>query len=1043
MVTSTSSAEYGRRLIPHIIDDKAAADPQREILLVPRSSDPQDGWATITAGEYANAINYCAKEIVDAYGDAAKGQFPTIAYIGPQDARYLILTIAAIKAGYQALFISPRNSEKAQLNLFEKTDCRILWYDESFSQAVKSWLLERKMQTIQVQKLQRWFPEEQVPHIPYEKTFEQAEMEPFCVLHTSGSTGLPKPIVARTGMMSISDANQRLPEWQGSRFWLNEVAERVQRVFLPMPLFHAASHYTFFYISVYRNLTTVLTIHEKPLSADLALACIENVDFQAILLPPSVLEDITHSEESISKLKKLKLIVFGGGHLAREAGQKLVQNNVPIFNSINSTEFGSFPLYFHQDPEAWSYFKFNSEQFGADWRPAHDGCYELVTTRKENEQPGMKGYFYTFPDLNEFNTKDLYKPHPTLPDFWLYQGRADNIIVFSNGEKLNPVTIEEIVQDHTDVSGALVTGSNKFQAGLLIEPSNEVAAEDEQKFIDNIWPLVEKANKATVAHGQISRELIALAAPGKPFLRSGKGTIQRASTIHLYAEEIDEMYNRAETGSRLVITEADMSSEDTLAALIARIFQPLGLAINIDSDADFFIAGIDSLQIMNASRSLRASLEFPPAVLNAQTFYRNPTPRRLAQFILHTISNGGTEVSNGVEDQDIRVAKQLYEKHARNPIPGRAGRPEPPSHSQTILLTGSTGALGSYLLDQLVRNPAIEKVVCLNRATDGGAKQQEKQMKDRGLVQDLEHANKVEFLHADLSNGKLGLGEAVYNSLLQKVHRIVHNAWPVNFNISTESFEPHLQGVRHLADFAATANHRVAVVFLSSIGTVNHWDPNRGPVPEERMEDWSLPSNSYGRSKMAASLILDDAAAAGDFPAASIRVGQIAGPESEAGSWNRHEWLPSIIASSLYLGVMPHELGSNNRVDWVPVERVARVVLDVVEAKESTGYFHAVHPSATTWGQLAPTAQKYYGDRIKEVVSWQEWVDRLENSATAENDIEGNPGLKLIETYRGMAAGTAPVILDLQRTIRRSRALAEAPMVSPKLLEQWLRQWNF
>jgi acyl-coenzyme A synthetase/AMP-(fatty) acid ligase len=54
------------------------------------------------------------------------------------------------------------------------------------------------MQTLQVGPLKQWFSVEQVPHFPYEKTFEEAEWEPFCVLHTSGSTGLPKPVIVRT-----------------------------------------------------------------------------------------------------------------------------------------------------------------------------------------------------------------------------------------------------------------------------------------------------------------------------------------------------------------------------------------------------------------------------------------------------------------------------------------------------------------------------------------------------------------------------------------------------------------------------------------------------------------------------------------------------------------------------------------------------------------------------------------------------------------------------------------------------------------------------
>ncbi|KAI0913540.1 hypothetical protein F4823DRAFT_622138 [Ustulina deusta] len=1051
MAASTASAQYGQRLLPHIIDDVASKDPQREILLTARSSDPKDGWTPMTFGDYANAINQCARGIVDRYGRASEGVFPTIAYIGPQDARYLIIVIAAVKASYQALFISPRNSQQAQISLFEKTGCHILWFAEPFSQVVKPWLLERKMQTLQVSPLQQWFPAEQVPHFPYVKTFEQAEWDPFCVLHTSGSTGLPKPIVSRTGMIAISDAYQQLGKWQDSNYWLNECQHRVKRLFIPMPLFHAAALFTFFHGSVYRGITSILGIAEKPLSVDLVVECLENVNFQAIFLPPSILEDASHSEDSMSKLSRLDMVVFGGGNLAREAGDRLVKNKVPIFNLINATEFGSFPVYFHQNRELWAYFKFNSEVFGADWRPFYDDTYELVIVRQD-KKPGLQGFFYTFPELDEYSTKDLYKRHPTLPDFWLYHGRADNVIVFSNGEKLNPITIEETVQDHPGVQGALVTGSNKFQAGLLLEPVKHLEGEeDKRKFIDGVWPLVEKANHETVAHGQISRELIAIASPSKPFLRSGKNTIQRVSTIQLYAEEIENLYAGAENESQLPGNKFDTSSEESLTASILQLFNLLGGQTELDPDTDFFTAGIDSLQVMNASRSLQASLRVESAALSARFIYRNPTPRRLAQYILHTITSNGVERDNKEKDYDIEVARTLYEKYTKDLIPGKAGRRAAPDDEQTIILTGSTGGLGSYLLDQLVLNPAIKRIVCLNRAEDGGAKQQEKQRKYRGLLWGLEHTSKIEYLHADLSKDRLGLSDQMYGALLKEAHRIIHNAWPVNFNISAETFEPSLRGVRHLADFAAEAEHRVAVVFVSSIGTVHNWGPSRGSVPEKRMEDWSLASNSYGLSKMAGSLILDDAAAVGYFPAASIRVGQIAGPEAEAGMWNKHEWFPSIIASSLYMGVLPRDLGSNNRIDWVPIERVARLVLDVVgaapgqriEAKEISGYFHAVNTSATTWGEIAPIAQQYYGSRIKQLVSWQEWVDRLENSGSTEKEIGANPGLKLIETYRGMALSAAPVVLDLQRTNERSKAMAEAPMISAQLMAQWFRQWDF
>lgn len=82
-----------------------------------------------------------------------------------------------------------------------------------------------------------------------------------------------------------------------------------------MPLFHAAALYNFFYGSIYRNITTILGIGEKPLTADIIIECLDNVNYDGILLPPSILEDASHSEEYMSKLSRLGMVVVGGGRL--------------------------------------------------------------------------------------------------------------------------------------------------------------------------------------------------------------------------------------------------------------------------------------------------------------------------------------------------------------------------------------------------------------------------------------------------------------------------------------------------------------------------------------------------------------------------------------------------------------------------------------------------------------------------------------------------------------------------------------------------------
>lgn len=91
------SLDYGRRLIASRIEELAQHEPERVWLSIP-SSRPSDGFKDITWTTGANAIDRAAWWIQSTLGKG-KGE-STLAYIGPQDMRYLILLVAAIKAGY-------------------------------------------------------------------------------------------------------------------------------------------------------------------------------------------------------------------------------------------------------------------------------------------------------------------------------------------------------------------------------------------------------------------------------------------------------------------------------------------------------------------------------------------------------------------------------------------------------------------------------------------------------------------------------------------------------------------------------------------------------------------------------------------------------------------------------------------------------------------------------------------------------------------------------------------------------------------------------
>lgn len=72
---------------------------------------------------------------------------------------------------------------------------------------VKQIQAAKHMQVLEIPGAQHWLMSEEpaVPY-PYTKTYAEARLDPWVVLHTSGSTGMPKPINQTHATYSPLDA---------------------------------------------------------------------------------------------------------------------------------------------------------------------------------------------------------------------------------------------------------------------------------------------------------------------------------------------------------------------------------------------------------------------------------------------------------------------------------------------------------------------------------------------------------------------------------------------------------------------------------------------------------------------------------------------------------------------------------------------------------------------------------------------------------------------------------------------------------------------
>jgi nucleoside-diphosphate-sugar epimerase/aryl carrier-like protein len=745
---------------------------------------------------------------------------------------------------------------------------------------------------------------------------------------------MPKPVSLTHGFLGTVDYSAFMPRPAGRSpaFFQDLLSADPHPSDLALsvtPYFHMMGLVSLFE-SIFHNVPFV-TIPDQPLSVNLLTDVIRATHPTATILPPSILEDMSLSQDALECLGTLKFVCYGGAPLAKEVGDRVSQYT-QVRNPIGSTEMGIISSLVPEGKENWGYFEWNPT-YGIDMQPVADDLYELVIPRVEDSRR-THGIFHTFPALKEYRSKDLYVRHPKIPKLWQYRGRLDDVIVLSNGEKLNPVTLEKVVEGHPSVRRALVFGQGRFQTGLLIEPAIDDRGGniDERNFVELIWPLVQIANKTVPRYGQVLKNMIRLASPGKPFKLTPKGTTQRHAVNADYAEEIDAMYAAAQDKQ----LEAELPSTidfESVHRYVHEVITSLSGRSDIKPSDDLFSLGLDSLQAIQLSNILRSAVSsYNPGLsterITVQNVYARPTTEKLAGLLLDVLQEQAATAPT--ESRSERIAGLVSKYIGDLPIRSFNSSAQLPPLS-TVILTGSTGSLGTYILSGLLNDPKVAKVYCFNRAADAGTRQRQG-FAERWLdASSLKDPSKVEFLHVSFGDKHFGLGDVMYSKLLDTVDLIIHNAWKVNFNHPISSFEdPHIKGVREFVNFSLESRYNAHLAFVSSVSTISAWTPSsdESAVPESPMDTVeAVLKQGYGESKHVGERICLEASRRSGVPTSVLRVGQIAGPDSRLGLWNPHEWLPSVVKTSKSMGKVPDTLGSF-LVDWIAVVSLTLSLMD-------------------------------------------------------------------------------------------------------------------
>jgi amino acid adenylation domain-containing protein/thioester reductase-like protein len=474
--------------------------------------------------------------------------------------------------------------------------------------------------------------------------------------------------------------------------------------------------------------------------------------------------------------------------------------------------------------------------------------------------------------------------------------------------------------------------------------------------------------------------------------------------------------------------DASRAEQETL---LARLWEHvLGLEEgDVRRDDDFFDVGGHSLA---AAQLLGHVEEVFDVQLSMPEFLAHDTTVEGLLGAIEARRAGGDR--DGVEGSLPTVdlhEEAVLEEEIR---PGEEADPATLAEARSIFLTGATGFLGAFLLDELLSSTEAE-IRCLVRPRKGEdalmaplrANLERYGLWDRG------YAGRIVPVGGDLGEPMFGMSEEDFERLAQEVDVIFHAGAMVNLIYPYQPLAPaNVGGTREVLRLAcrggATPVHHVSTngIFPSGTG--------------ECREDADLDAladgldNGYGQSKWVAERLVREARARG-LPVTVYRPGNVSG-HSQTGAANPRDALGAVIAESLRIESAPEIDGW--RIEMTPVDFVASAIRHLAEDPANTGKtFHLANPNPVPAEETFSWIEDL-GYRL-ERVSYPEWLATLGDSPREDPDTD---------SFVGIPAGAEPDERELWDGNRYDdantrRALADGgpkrPSLDAELFETYVR----
>lgn len=307
-----------------------------------------------------------------------------------------------------------------------------------------------------------------------------------------------------------------------------------------------------------------------------------------------------------------------------------------------------------------------------------------------------------------------------------------------------------------------------------------------------------------------------------------------------------------------------------------------------------------------------------------------------------------------------------------------------------ILLTGATGYIGAFLLEQLLAEHHDATIYCLVRAgqaTEGLARIKAN-LEQYGIWR-AENEARIKAVPADLSLPDLGLASEVWDKLASDTQWIIHNGAQVNHVLPYQALKAsNVDGTEALLRLSVDTGLKL-FSFISATAVFGAPSSSRTITEFTSIDSEQHPSDAgYAGSKWVAEKLVMRAREQG-LPCHIFRLGRI-GAHSKTAVCTPDDIPGRYLRTCLALGRYPdtetYEL-------MVPVDTACQTIVKLSLAElEHPGNFHLVGKYGSGWNAMLSASEK-----TLQPCSLEEWIGLIEASLSTEQPLPMAPYLLLLQ----------------------------------------------